>query len=578
MSWIIGFLGAKIGSIPSLALRSITPAPIYRLENPQLYIALGGIQETCFFGSGEEGETNSTGWAVVGLGIKLQNGQARFLASSDWNAILSQAQPDFQDLDGHFLAIRWQGQNVQCFTDQLGLRTLYFTKFKGGVYFSTRLDWLSRCTGKHEVDFEAFGSRWLTFNQLSYESCISGIERLGPGGFAEFESGSIKTHRNTPWVADFEITSDPKCTSVLRALIAEECQRSRMSLGLSGGIDSRVLLSVLCAAGNTSFSVHTFGDPSDPDVRVSQEISTNLGLKRYYFNDPIPSVEDCISMIREFVGQTILIEPVSSFLKLRYYPKLRALQKTMIDGGFGEIARRQYLNRIMQFGRNALRQGDLSKLYKLMHTPRAPIFRSDISKAMECGTLKRIAALFEGMPPIDTIGYENFLDLLAIRTRFPNYGGPEQGRLDGQIVNYMPFAQPSFLRGMFRTPIQLRRNGKLFRAIIRENKPLLARFPLVKFGTIYPFVLPTIPSWILTKVKSRTGFSFRDTMLDDFLMQMAEFIQDTVHSNHVMSHPAYDHPTIVQTVERYYRGERLLAKCVDWWLSFEMWRQSLGAA
>jgi hypothetical protein len=199
-----------------------------------------------------------------------------------------------------------------------------------------------------------------------------------------------------------------------------------------------------------------------------------------------------------------------------------------------------------------------------------------VSEAMHRGTLVRMASLLQEMPQINEIGVENFLDLLAVRTRVPNFGGPEQSRLDTQILNYMPFAQPSYLRSIFRLPIALRKNGRLFRSIIRDQNSALTRFPLVKLGTTFPFPLHTIPAYVLCKLKGRLGHRFADGSSHKILMHLREFIQDTAHSQTVRSFDAYDHDAIIRIVESYYAGDEGLSRSLDWWLSFELWRQSLG--
>ncbi len=570
MSWIFGILSRSSSSVISHHRSTIHSRALHTVSAEGLYIAVGGIPETCagqFFAN--------DGWAVVGLGLQLTNDRAGILSPSEWQSVLSNPNADLRRLDGHFVAVRWSPGIVECFTDQLGLRTLYVGQQEGEICFSTRLDWVARYTGKTEIDLAAFGSRWLTFNQLFGESTVLGIRKLGPGSKATLSHNSINIE-DVPWLPDLKSASGSEVVSILKNFSRPFLSDGMtISLGLSGGTDSRTLLSLLEQNPRQSYSVHTFGHPDDPDVRISGDITTRLGIERCYFFEPLPPSDECIQLMREFVAHTQLVEPVSGIIRLRYYSFLRDRNKLMLDGGFGEIVRRQYLNRLLLRGKAALRKRDVNAILPLLRVHRGSFFTPEVTSMMERETKKHIDGLLDAMSDIDEFGIENFIDLLAVRTRFPNYGGLEQARLDGEVINYMPFAQPSFLNKMFSLPLSLRRNGNLCRNIIRSC-PELTGFPLVKYGTTYPFQLSSLPAMVLTRAKRKLGFGFADPTIDEYLHHMKEFVLDTAHSESVKTYPAYNYKKVCDLVDGYYLQQQPVAGGVDWWLSFELWRQSLS--
>jgi hypothetical protein len=575
MSWVFGFISQNLNSDKIKKFTSIHSRPIHKIETNNIYIAAGGIKPTCNYGQ----FSKSSGWFVTGTGIKKENNRFRILASGDWQTILSPDDIKLPELDGHFVVIKWQSNEIKFYTDQLGLRTFYLSETDNGIVFSTRIDWIAKLIGSCQIDFEAFGAHWLTFNQMSWDSMIKGIKRLGPNGFAVCQNSVIEL-KNKPWqpaVLSSEKNQE-ELEEYLKAIInpAMELDFS-LSLALSGGLDSRVILALLMASYKKPFSLHTFSHQSDPDVIIAKKIAEDNNLQQLYFNETIPTAEECLPMLNEFIGPTCANEPVSTFLKLRYYPIINSQNKFIIDGGFGEIWRRQYLNRLLRRGRKALKSNNPQLIYSYLLRHRASIFNQDFFKIMQKGLENQIESLWKTMPKIEEIGEENFLDLMAIRTRFPNSGCYEQARMDCEVLNYMPFAQPSFLQLLFRTPLNLRRNGRLFRQLILKNSPALAKYPLVKNNTTYPFLFSTILAWVWTKFKAKMGLSFSDPSVIEFLSNMKEFIQDTIHSSEVKSYSAYDYPTILNLVEQFYAGKNELANEVDWWLAFELWRQSIKA-
>jgi hypothetical protein len=548
--------------------------PLGIISTPHLYIAIGGNPDTAIR---EHNTETSTGWAVVGTGIRRSNSGASILTRDEWGHILAQESFDADYIDGHFVALRWKDDRIECFTDQLGQRTVYYASYYGGICISTRIDWVARTTDHSELDFASLGGRWLLFNQLRYDSCIAGIERLGPGGQAAFSNGRLNNSLPfIPWLPSFEPgTADTAMNIVQQFAQCGLKHHHSPTLGLSGGLDSRFLLALLISNPDHDLATHTFGAPNDPDVQIAQQIAATLGLPNYHLNDPLPDVQTCIDGIRSFVSQTLLIEPATSWLKLRYYVKLRDYRRLMIDGGFGEIARRQYLNRVVRLGGAAVRTRDTTRLMQLMRAPRADIFSPEVTALLESGTRSSLESAIVAMPPVEKIGIEDFADLLAVRTRVPNYGAPEQARLDGEILNFMPLVQPSFLRAVFGIPAKQRSNAGLYYNIIRGSNPALSRFPLAKSGFAYRFGLSSNAIWLLLRLKSKLAKPYSDSMPDQLLAHLREYVIDIAHSKSVAENPAYDYRKIVDAVTRYYAGELHLRSTVDWWLTFELWRRSL---
>jgi hypothetical protein len=580
MSWIFGIISERLSPEQIQSIVALHPKPLHTIQTDQIYLAAGGISTTCLSGlhSSVDKPVHS-GWMLVGLGIIRQENSCKFLAPTDWQTILTAPQPLLDNLDGHFVIVKWQPGQITCFADQLGLRSLYLAETRIGIVISTRLDWITRLLNSCEIDYESFSSHWLTFNQLSPDSLIKGVSKLGPGGTAVCTPTSFRIKQKA-WEPSFvsDKSQGDSLTSMLIALTNPMIVGSfSLSLSLSGGLDSRVLLSLLVSQQRESFSLHTFGHPEDPDVRIAKQIGQHNQIFHLLLHEPVPNADSCLRLLREYIGQTCAIEPASSALKLRYYARLHELHRIVIDGGFGEIARRQYFNRLLRLGRKPLHNGDPRLIVPYLRVHRAQIFQNELTHSMYRTVENQIEMLWRQLPSIDHIGEENFLDLLAIRTRFLNWGAYEQSRMDGEVTNYMPFAQPSFLRRLFEIPITVRKNGRLFRQIIKEHVPSLTSYPLVKNGTTYPFSYPTVPSLLWTTIKRKGGWAFFDPAPYELLHTISEFVKDTVSSAQVKSYPFYDYPKIVEMVNLFYAGKKNLAKEVDWWLSFEMWRQIINA-
>lgn len=577
MSWILGLIGTSLSPVIRERLvsfpRNEQLADLQSWSEVNLHLSVGGLPDTCHYGQllpKEEGN-----WAVVGLGIERQDDQCTFLENQDWRSRLSSPNPVIEDLDGHFVAVRWNQHQVECFTDSLGVRTLYLAKLPAGIAFSTRLDWVSTLLDTPSIDYTSFGSHWNTFNQLSTRSLIQGVQRLGPGGYALCKTDSFQA-AESPWLVS---TTDQdqhgnRFNRTLASFLRPTLPGGKtLSLGLSGGLDSRTLLSL--GLQTPGFNVHVFGPRQNPDVEIAQRIASNEGFSICSYHDQIPDIDSCLTLLQTHVAQTQVVSAASAMLGLRYYSKMAQRGAIMIDGGFGEVARRQFMNRLLRQGRRQLVERDLQGILTCLQVNRGSFFNADTEKAMLSGSKEELEILLDAMPPLETFGIENLLDLIGIRTRLPNFFGFEQNRLDALIPNYMPFAQSSVLKALFALPLPLRRNARLFRRTIRQRAGQLYRYPFVKGSSTYPSILPPIAAHIWTKAKARLGFTYRDTLRSQFLSLLKPFVLDTLQSQSVRTYSSYDHPYLEKKIVGYYEGQTENESVVDWWLAFEVWRQQV---
>ena len=573
MSWLLGAVNVSTSIMnEARGLAGQTPLLFVQGTSSPFLLAAGGLPETCLQMPSLSADS---GWVVSGVGTKQDGQLSTVFGTADWHHVLSHKPSDLLTQNGHYAAIHWDAQGFHCFTDPLGIRTLYFTRSDNGVIFSTNLQWLAKLSHAHDLDYEVLGSQWLTFNQLSTSSPIQGIQRLGPGGYLYVNKTGYFRTTETPWTPSWN-TSNKK--DFLGAVTAYSSPRLpgnlSLSLGLSGGLDSRLLLASRYVTNPPH--AHTFGPNYEPDVKIAFRIAKDLQLQHKILHDGIPSEAECLNLLKQQVLGNNAITTASAVLGLRYFDTLHANGYAIIDGGFGEIARRQFLNRLLLKGKNHLLKEDFTKVLPLLYTPRPEIFNKATLQIMQEGALKQFIALWHELPAHKEIGLENKLDLLSVRSRLPNFFGFEQNRLDSCILSYMPFAQPDVLDLVFGLPIKLRKNGKLFKGLIRKGYRPLTSYPLAKGDTTVPFITPALLATGLVKTKKRVQRSSTSAARHFFLQKLKTYALDMVNSGDVREYPAYNIQTIQDRVTNYYNGDQAHANFVDWWLAFDSWRQQVS--
>lgn len=573
MGWVIGIAGSY--SKENLKkLQNIHNKPINSFSSDIAYFAIGGNEKTSFFLNDNSNNVS----AISGVGIDTLKSIYKIMNLKDWSEYFS-TNRDVSSLDGHFIIVRVTKDVIHFQTDQLGLKNLFIYNFNNYIVFSSRLDWLSKFIGSFEIDWYEFSARWLLINQLSDNSIFKNVIRLSQGGTCNF---NLNTHslvfQNKPWLPKYakDVDNLDIYSMIKKFTTCGLDNESKVSLALSGGLDSRVLLSILLSNNNKNWCLHSFFSEKHPDVAVAKKISKDLNIEHKILEQPIPSEDICIETIFDYIPQTVLTAPSSNFINLQFYKLIESENKIIIDGGSGEIARRRYLNNVLYNCRTNLLNRDVTSIIPYIRYNRAQFFTNDISEIMEKGLELQLNELNKSMPDIKGFGIENWLDLLAIRTRFPNFAGPEQARSDSEILNYMPYVQPSFLKKMFESPLEVRKNSRMFKKLINDNYPTLKKYPLVKGVYTYPYYLSNFQSSVYIKIKKRLKAGFKDETQKNFLLKLKNYILDLANSQSVKNCGYYNNSKIIEIVDGFYKGNFSYANQLDWWLAFETFRKVMN--
>jgi len=563
MSWLFGYFG-------NTERQKITSpdTPLYQFKDSNLILFAGGNKQTFFFKS----DTNDSCWAVAGVGLKPFENGYEVLHQSEWSNYLSADKVNLKPVNGHFAAIKYSNNELKFFTDELGLREIYILKLNAGFGFTTRIDWLKYFI-KPEIDLKEFGSRWLLQNQISRNSIIKNVTRLVCVN-ATLKENSLTILENE-WQPNFEMPGNQEIfNSALHQLLS--IRDKKILLSLSGGIDSRLLLSYLAAKKSELWETHTFGDPNHPDSKIASELLISLNRENETINDEMPSVNNLFELVKDYSVQSIVTNPISSILNLRFYNRLTDQNKIIIDGGFGEIWRRAFANKLLLLGRKYLAQKDTNKISSYLEYFKADIFSDDALTEMQRGIVNQLEGLFLTLPDPSQIGLAEWIDLFSIRYRLTNYYAPEQARIDQYATSFMPLVQKDILNLLFGLNDPDKRNGKLFKQLIRQNSIQLTKQPLVKGNITHPFNSSSIGARLQSRIKSMIGLSYQSKQHISFLCSLKEFTGDLVQSSDVQNYEYYDRKKLDKIVNNFLSGKSDYNSEVDWFLSFELFRQGIS--
>jgi hypothetical protein len=189
---------------------------------------------------------------------------------------------DWSRIGGEFVAlVRHSGRSF-LFCD-------YFASFQlfhdvGGRFFST--SFLAAAGAMPRLRFDAQGLYEYAFNAapIGDDTVIEGLKMLGPDRMIELTPTGIVAHvlRKDLPVA---VTDEPRVERLavkrdrLMATIEPFARHygNAVHCPLSGGLDSRLVLAALRAAG-VSPSIYVYGPPGDADVAIARQIGVRQGF------------------------------------------------------------------------------------------------------------------------------------------------------------------------------------------------------------------------------------------------------------------------------------------------------------
>jgi hypothetical protein len=574
MSW---FYAVSTAAQPGAAIVKPHPSGAVTVERPGMYIAFCGKAETCRY---EIDESSGTGWAVTGCGIvpasHSHNGVSHIATNEDWHGILCNGTIALDEMDGHFAILKWNGQSIECMVDQLGLRMVYHGTAGAVTCCSTRLDWVAASCGSPAIDYAALGSRLLLFYQLDLSTGISNTAQLGPGGRMVLSDGAVKSKTSKPWSPrTSECTEGDARRLLADAVDAAFTTDAVPTMGLSGGFDSRCILSLLARRHDSEFTAHTIGTGGDPDVYVAALITKSMKIPHTVFQPVTPGGQACYDLGSRYAARTAFTDVFSMGVRRYVLDGLDTGARLMIDGGGGELSRRENLKRAAMRARNLILDRDADGIFRMLRASKPMFFNSDVEAAMMRHASEAVRDFVASMPDARETGLGNWLDMLFARGSVHNWTGPEQSRMDEDMLSFMPFIQPSYLNAMFSIPVKRRESGVWLKDMIRKQAPSLARFPLAKNGTVRPFGFGKYPAWMWMSMQYKLGLNYSDTFSDTLLLTMRTCVMDTLHSRFVRESAELDIAAVDNAVGRYYDGDPVMRDTVLWWMTYMMWKQAV---
>lgn len=408
--------------------------------------------------------------------------------------LLEDYEPPFDrwaDLLGHFAALVFKRGRLFAFTDWSASFHLYQSEDRS--VFST--SFLSTARSLNRLHFNSQAVYEFVFHgtALGDDTVFQEISRLGRAH--ELELGAaVQLHASKRSLAIVETTESldelvERLASVLRHAFAVPAAHyaNNIQCPLSGGFDSRLVLSLLLDAGVRP-SLYVYGSPDDTDVRIAKHIAAREGFEIEAFHkgsfrqvtpDEFPSVVE--HNFHEIDGTGVgggMFDAGGNSEARRNRAKAGSLA---VSGGGGEVFRNYFYLADRPFRTRAV----IDAFYAGFD-PR------------ECSDSFRQEAFLhrmdEKLQVVLGVGGER-RSRLEIESAYPLFRCPAAFGREMSLVGrfgpyFVPFLEYAIIREAANIPVKWRTHGVLQSRLMARINPRLAAYPSA-YG--HSFVEP--PGW-----------------------------------------------------------------------------------
>ena len=550
MSEITGILSKDKSEIENFVNNKSEGEIIVAKNN--LAIRIRGLKNKTYFYK----TYGNRGWISLGTGLIEKYNKFKIMNAELWDETYSSGH--FPKA-GHFLFITWDENKLKIKNDSLGVRDLYYYKKNDILLFSSKVNEIVKFFSDLTIDFEAIGGDYILGERLSYKTEIKEIKKIGPDTIAEFTQNRILISKQYT-LLDRDKSLYGNISEYFKQLFTIS-DDYKISLGLSGGVDSRILLAYLLR-NKINFTTHSFGLTNDKDNIVARQMADKIGFENHIYNTFDSS--KIISMFANFLS----FNPFNTGLdRVPYYYDLSdfgSKDYVFIDGQFGEFIRNELYKKVRIL--ETIRRLNDKNLLKIMKHSIPPIFSGEILNIMQRGAEIQIAESISDYRQ-KYAEFMNFSDYLALLYHFPNKMARDQARIDEYCLSMMPFAQSILIRSI------LYPHRKIFNEkIIEHISPHLKHYPLVKNNKFYPYNR-YMKIFMIGKEKfiGRTNGNshiYDSTFYSD---KLKEYILDETNSSKFENSFVFNVRFVKDTVNAFYlKKETTSLTALKYFLSFYM--------
>lgn len=486
---------------------------------------------------------------------------------------LNEVGPDqlVKELDGFFVVAIGNAvtREVTLATDVFGTLHCYFRSLDGVMAISTSSLILA---GLDDISLDSIACQEFLQTGAMYEdrTFYKEVRKLEAAQCFRYKDGVLKGRQHywrvtdlTPDSLDGSDSVDALRESALAAARLISSVFPQPVVDLTGGYDSRVGVAAFATAG-LKFCTAVSGESAHPDVEISRELSSRMGVELRYSNP---------GTVSKFAQLQNALQLTDGEYDLVDYARIYEVQAALatefdisvnsysgeIGRGYGwEVLIPHTGKRIPLASATAAKRRFACSIYEEAIFP--PDTRIDPSIHFK-GVIDRINDGLENLP--NTLQYDYCMSMLRCQRWY--------GRIASSTNQIYPcmsfFLFRSMIEPMLETNTRSRRNSLLMRRLLADIQPMLAEYPLdlgypplpVTWKTLHRFwpLIPLYGGKVINKIRGRLLSGHTDSVESGGGPRLALWqdpgVQNALHRDNLQTTQIFD----AKELERFIKASKL---------------------
>ena len=450
-----------------------------------------------------------------------------------------------ETLDGAFAALFWDARHrrLVVVTDAFGMQPLYMVRDGKSLLLASELRALCAAGVPVEMDAAGWGQFFSVGNTLGETTMLAGASRVPGATVLDYDAASGALGQRTYWawpvrrpdVVELEQVPTSEIVEILRHDVARYAALSDIStLLLSGGFDSRLVLSVLRTVGLPTEAIilaHA-NEERGADGRFATRIAEQVGLRASL----VPTQRDYYSSpaYAGYLSQSEVAAPSLYLFIAQLAERIGPEMHSVWDGFFCGFGLNDADHRMDSF--DAYRRHNVAQpgapVWAAMQAVFAPSVYDALREGAETSLRREIAAY-----PDDAEGVWRFTFLNRGRHRI----GPNPVKVyANHVLPFTPGSSRRYWEVVSRIAVPLREAHAVYFRIFEQRFPEALRVPFVSRSRI-----SSAPPWrsfraLRTAARELTARALRPALRREYFNWEPSAVQAAVLERIEVEHPDLD--------------------------------------
>ena len=389
------------------------------------------------------------------------------------------------EVSGHYFIVqRDENGFMHVVTDTILSVPVYYYRDENRICFSNRLDWiLLTICNKWRVSWQQIFSFVINTSCSGLRTFIENIRLANYGTIYTIKRDSMIEEQKY-WAPPFqrrmkvdESRPDKIAEHLLDIVSCAMANAGKVAIPLTGGVDSRLILSAALKADKSKVVTYTHGYKGSlfPDVRIAEELAKEVGVPHKFIESE--------RLIKQILKNTE--DRADYHCKLGGQGRHNFLYDMMMYKIFKEDGCDLELKGLAGglFKAKWHHTNSVSKLSERFLIPYMDIFSGKAASSLRGLGAHFLDSSYEDMPP--EINKEKALDWFSYSVKFSNRTAPRTFFQGEEFVSINPFYDRRFLESYLSISTAKRENASVHLQIIKKLSPELLKVPYLLAGKYF---------------------------------------------------------------------------------------------